>query len=256
MMSWTRMNVALACAALLGLSLWPAGQVAASDADKKAKKLDTFWSHPDIATINLRSIALLPGASFDNDLKTEKELEIAWGQVSRPLGYRWYYSTLAKDLLRRAFGGDSVLTALRAGILKDGRVDSLSAQKLCQALHTSAVLTLRADIWEQTQVEWNQSGKPWTRIALRAALVDSSGRLLWTASGNETAEGPQHNADSGTIGVKSSGLGLQQVTGEGGAPSYEEVLARLFTRWIDNFPAKPGAAPAPAPAPTTPGGGQ
>jgi hypothetical protein len=253
-MWWSSRGAALACAALLGLSLWPAGSVVASEGDKKAKKLDSFWTHPDMDSISLRSIALLPGASFDNDLKTEKELEIAWGAAARPLGYRWYYSTLAKDLLRRAFGGDSVLTALRAGILKDGRVDSLSARKLCQALHTSAVLSLRADIWEQTQVEWNQSGKPWTRIALKAALVDSSGRLLWTVSGNETGEGPQHNADSGTIGVKSSGLGLQQVTGEGGPPSYQEVLARLFARWIENFPAKPAAAPAPAPS-TPPGGG-
>ncbi|MEK7330484.1 MAG: hypothetical protein AAB113_06745 [Candidatus Eisenbacteria bacterium] len=106
---------ALACAALLGLPLLPAGAGAAGEGDKKARKLDTFWTHPDIASVNLRSIALLPGASYDNDLKTEKEIEVAWGQVSRGIGYRWYYSTMAKDLLRRAFGGDSVLTALRAG---------------------------------------------------------------------------------------------------------------------------------------------
>lgn len=255
-MSRTTTNVALACAALLGLSLWPARAGAASDGDKKSRKLDTFWTHPEIASVHLRSIAMLPGASFDNNLKTEKELEVAWGQVSRPIGYRWFYSTMTKDLLRRAFAGDSVLTALRTGLLKEARVDSLSARKLCQVLHTSAVLSMRADNWEQIHMEWNQTGKPWTRVSLKAALVDSSGRLLWSASGSETGEGPLHNADSATLGVKSSGLNLQQVTGESGAPSFQEVLARLFARWIENFPAKPvPAAPPAAGAATTQGGG-
>jgi hypothetical protein len=238
---------ALACAALMSLSVRPAGAGAADEVDSRARKLDAFWTHPDIGGIGLRSIALLPGASYDNNLRTEKELEIAWGQIARSTGYRWYYPTLTKDLLRRAFGGDSVLTALRAGLLKEPRVDSLSAQKLCRALHTSAVLSMRADIWEQTQLEWNQSGKPWTRVTLKAALVDSSGRLLWTASGSETAEGPQHNAESGTLGVKSSGLNLQAVTGEGGAPAFQEVLARLFARWVRNFPVKAAEATPPAP---------
>lgn len=247
---------ALACAALLGLALLTAGAGAAGEGDKRARKLDTFWTHPDIASVNLRSIALLPGASYDVNLSTEKELETAWAPASRPTGYRWYYSTMAKDLLRRAFGGDSVLKALRVALLKEPRVDSLSAQKLCRALRTSAVLSMRADIWEQAQMEWNQTGKPWTRVSLKAALVDSSGRLLWSASGSETGEGPLHSADSGTLGVKSSGLNLQPVTGQGGAPSFQEVLTRLFARWIEYFPdrAAPAVSPAPAPAPAPDGG--
>ncbi|TMQ69732.1 MAG: hypothetical protein E6K81_14250 [Candidatus Eisenbacteria bacterium] len=212
------------------------------------KKLDTFWTSPAMDSLALRSVTLLPGASFDNELTTEKELETAWAPVSKATGYRWYYSTLAKDLLRHAFGGDSVLKAIRAGLLKDGRVDSVSAQRLCAALHTSAILTLRADVWERTQIEWNQTGKPWTRVAVKAALVDSTGRLLWTASGNETMEGPLHQADDATLGVKSSGLNLQSVTGEAGAPAFQEVLAKLFTRWAANFPGRPAPAAAPAPA--------
>lgn len=240
--------VALACAVLVSVSARPPGAGAADEIDSRARKLDTFWSHPDIAQVSLWSVALLPAASYDNNLKTEKELEVAWAQVSRPMGYRWYYPTLTKDLLRRAFGGDSVLAALRTGLLKQPRVDSLSAQKLCRALHTSAVLSMRADAWEQTQMEWNQSGKPWTRVTLKAALVDSTGRLLWTATGSETAEGQQHNAESGTLGVKSTGLKLEAVTGEGGAPAFQEVLARLFARWTRSFPAKPAEPAPPAPA--------
>jgi hypothetical protein len=237
--------VSIACAALLAL---PAAGGAAEK--KKDKTIDLFWTHPDLAGIGLRSIALLPGATFDNDLKAEKEIELAWGPPSRGTGYRWFYSTMTKDLLRRAFGGDSVLAAVRKVILKDARVDSLSARALCQALRTSAVLTMRADLWEQNQMEWNQTGKPSTTVQMRAALVDSTGRLLWTASGSETGEGPMHQAESGTIGVKGSGLGLQAVTGQGGAPSFQEVLAPLFTRWIGSFPSRvaPAAAPSPAPA--------
>lgn len=236
---------ALACAALLVLS----PPRASADGERQGKRLDSFWTSPDTAGVEVRSIALLPGASYDNSLAVEKELEAAWVPVSRPLGYRWFYATLTKDLLRKAFGGDSVMKALHDGLLKEPRVDSLSAQKLCRALHTTAVLSMRADIWERTQIEWNQTGKPWTRVSLKAALVDSSGRLVWSASGSETGEGPMHEADAGTIGVKSSGLTLQAVTGESGAPSFQEVLAKLFTRWTQAFPTRRAPASPPAPAP-------
>ena len=235
-----------ACAALLALSASPAP---AGEGDRQGRKLDTFWTYADSAGIDLRSIALLPAASYDNSLAAEKEIEAAWAPVARRLGYRWFNPTLVKDMLRGSFGGDSVLKALRDRLLKEPRVDSLSAQRLCRALHTTAVLSMRTDVWERTQVEWNQTGRPWTRVSIKAALVDSSGRLLWTASGSETGEGPVHEADAGTIGVKASGLNLQPVTGEGGAPNFQEVLAKLFTRWVGAFPAKRVPASPPSPVP-------
>ena len=240
---------ALIAAALiaLGLSAWDAG------AAKKEKRVDLFWSHPDMASHRVRSIALLPAATFTHDLKAEKEVEIAWSPMARGSGHRWFFSTMSKDLLRRAFGGDSVLSAVHKDVLKNARVDSLAAQALCRALRVSAVLSIRADQWEQIQMDWNQTGTPSTTVQMKAALVDSSGRLLWTASGSETGEGPMHNADSGTIGVKSSGLGLEAVTGQGGPPAFQEVLTPLFKRWLADFPAGPDrAAPAATPAP---GGG-
>lgn len=244
----TNGSLTVAFVALVGLSL----PIDGATAEKQGKRLDRFWTHPDIANLGLRSVALLPTATYDGNLKAEKEAELAWGPLSRATGYRWFYSTMSKDLLRRAFGGDSVLTAVRKTLLKDGRVDSLSARALCQALRVSAILTMRADQWEQIQMEFNQTGKPLTTVQMKAALVDSSGRLLWTASGSETGEGPMHQADSGTLGVKSSGLSTEAVTGQGGAPSFQEVLTPLFTRWIAAFPAKPAPAAVPAP----PGGGR
>ncbi|MGH7730867.1 MAG: hypothetical protein ACRENJ_06400 [Candidatus Eiseniibacteriota bacterium] len=234
----------IAGAALFGLSLSPM----AVAAPKKEKKLDLFWKHPDIASHGVRSVALLPAATFSHDLKAEKEIELAWVPHARGSGHRWFFSTMTKDMLRRSFGGDSVLAAVNKGVLKDVRVDSLSARALCRALRVSAVLSMRADQWEQIQMEWNQTGTPSTTVQMKAALVDSSGRLLWTASGSETGEGPLHQADSGTLGVKSSGLGLEAVTGQGGAPAFQEVLTPLFKRWIGDFPAGP-AAPAPGASP-------
>ena len=239
----------IAGAVLIALALSPMAVAAA----KKDKKVDLFWKHPDIAHRGLRSVALLPAATFTFDLKAEKEVELAWVPFARGTGHRWFFSTMSKDMLRRAFGGDSVLTALKKGMLKDGRVDSLSAQALCRALRVSAVLGMRADHWEQIHMEWNQTGTPSTTVQMRAALVDSSGQLLWTASGSETGEGPMHQAESGTLGVKSTGQGLEPVTGQGGPPAFQEVLSRLFKRWVTDFPSgSESAAPAPA---ASPGGG-
>jgi hypothetical protein len=220
---------------------------AAPKAPDKTKKLDLIWQHPEFPLAHIRSIALLPAATYNADLKAEKDIEQAWGQAFRPLGHRWYSSTLAKDLLQKFFGGDSVLKTLRTALLKEPRVDSLSAIALCRALRVNAVMSVRADLWEKTEMEWNQTGNPWTTVQLKAALVDSSGRLLWTASGSETREGPLHQADANTLGVKSSGLNLTPVTGQGGAPSFAEVLSVLLTRWTERFPRRDGAAPAAAP---------
>ena len=74
------------------------------------------------------------------------------------------------------------MQAVRGEILKNVRVDSLTAPRLCAKLRTDAVLTLRVDLWEQLPVLWNQSGRPMTTVQLKAALVDSTGALLWSAS--------------------------------------------------------------------------
>jgi hypothetical protein len=110
-----------------------------------------------------------------------------------------------------------------------------------------ALFLMRLEQFEQTQVEWNQSGKPTTTVRLRAALVDSTGRLLWSAAGSETGEGQYHEADAGTTGVNGSGLNTTPTTAQGGAPSFEDVTTRLLDRWMKRFPARPTAATSAAP---------
>jgi len=131
-----------------------------------------------------------------------------------------------------------------AGILKTGRVDSLAAPLLCRTLRANAVLGVRVDQWEQAQVNWGQSGKPGTTVRVVAALIDSSGALLWSISGSETGEGPFHDPMTNPPEVMNhpTMAGLP-VTGENGPPRFEDVLSKLLARWVPQFP-KPAAAEA------------
>ncbi len=131
---------------------------------------------------------------------------------------------------------------MREQILENVRVDSLHAPLLCARLRTSAALCVRVDQWEQQPILWNQSGRPTTTVRLKAALVDSSGALLWSASGSETSEGPYHDPNTNPINVRSSSsLDNTPVTGLGGPPAYDQVLNQLLLRWAPQFPRPAGA---------------
>ena len=216
---------------------------AAAGAAKKSR--DLFWTRPDYARLGIERVALFPVTSYDNNIQNENMVEAALGPAFRPLGYRWLSGTTTRELMRSNTGGDSLLRALRAGILADGRLDSLTTTRLAGMLHCDAVLTVRVDQFEQHQPEWNQAGKPLTIVQLKAALVDSHGRLLWSGSGGEMGEGPYYDPSTNPVSVNDSGLERKPVSAQGGAPSFREVLTLLFSRWKDQFPA---VAPAPAPA--------
>jgi hypothetical protein len=216
---------------------------------KPARGGDIIWTHPDYPGFGVSSIAFLPTVSFDHDTQSEKTVENLFPQAIRASGYRWITPSSARDRIRSLLG-DSALVALHAGILRNARADSLAVNGVCRVLRVSALLSTRVDLFEQIEVEWNQSGKPSTTLQVHAALVDSSGRLLWSAAGSETAEGQYHDPNAATLGVKGSGLDQQPVTAATGAPSFDEVATRLFTRWGEHFPPMPSVATAtPSPAP-------
>ena len=190
--------------------------VHAAFAKDKNKIPDLIWVHPAFDSLGIQSVVLLPSASFDKNHRSENLIESLFAQALQPSGYRWVTPRVARDAIRSAFG-DSGVAALSQGILAQGRVDSVVARRLCRTLRTGALMSLRLDQCEQVQVDWNQSGKPSTTVKLKAALVDSTGRLVWSASGNETGEGPYHEADAAMMGVKGSGLTTTPSTAEGGA---------------------------------------
>jgi hypothetical protein len=210
----------------------------ASAADRSKGLGDRFWTAPDIAHYPVTTVAMLPPATYDGNAESRKLVESAVGQALKGSGHHWVSPFLVNDYLSRA-GGDSLTKALRDKLLKNPRLDSLDAPYVSRALHARGVLTVRVDEMERRELEPGQSGRPTTTVQLHAALVDSTGRLLWTASSNETLEGEQQDADANVIGVKASGLNTEGVGNTTKAPAYQEVLLKICQRWVEPFPKPP-----------------
>ena len=209
-------------------------------ADKKGKPIDLFWTAPDLSSYPATSIAFMPVATFDNNLEAQRLTEAAIAQAFRPSGHRWVSPTLTRDWLAKA-GGDSLVKAFKDALLRNPRIDSTQAPFFSRIARTRALLTVRVDQFEKRLLELNQSGRPATTVQLRAALVDSTGRLLWSASGGETLEGPYQDPNANPIGVNASGLNNTPIMAQGGAPDFREVLSKVLARWADAFPKKPAA---------------
>jgi hypothetical protein len=210
-------------------------------AEKGPRKMDLFWKSPEFAAYEPRSIAMLPAATYDGSTEARQTVEAAVAKAFREKGYRWTSALVTRDRMMKA-GGDSLVKALNGQLLKNPRLDSLEAPAYARMMVANALLTIRVDRYEQYKLEVYQSGKPTTTVGLTAALVDSSGRLLWTASGVENAEGVYYTAGSSQLDRNPAAL-TDRVTPQGGPPSYVETLSKLLVRWVPEFPAK---TPAPA----------
>lgn len=229
-----------AIAACAAIALVAAG---ALRADKGGKSEDLVTAQPDTATYRVQSIAMLPVATFNFDNSVENKVGAAFAQQFANTGYRWISARGTKELLRLSLG-DSAVKAVSAAVLKLGRIDSLSAPALCARLRVNALLSLRVDTFEQNPIMYSQSGRASTSVGFTSALVDSSGRLLWKISGGIHAEGPYHDPSHNPSTISSTELENTPVTGEEGPPVYEDVLTRIFARWLPQFPAKRGAPAA------------
>ena len=209
-------------------------------AGKSAPPGDRSWTAPDVANYPVASIAILPAGTYDGNADHRKLVEQAVGQALKGSGHRWVSPFLVRDAIVRN-GGDSLAKVVNDKLLKDPRVDSLDAPRMSRLFRARALLTVRVDEMERLELEANQSGRPTTTIQLRAALVDSTGRLLWTMQSSETLEGPQQDPNANVIGVKESGLSNTAVGGISAAPTFQEVLAKMCARWTDVFPKRAAA---------------
>jgi hypothetical protein len=212
----------------------------AASAAKKTPSGDRAWTAPDFAEYRVASIAMLPPATYDGSVEARKHVEQAVGQALKGSGHRWVSPFLVRDVITKN-GGDSLAKAINDKLLQDPRVDSLDAPRLSRLFRARALLTVRVDEMERRELEADQAGRPSTSIQLRAALVDSTGRLLWTMDSNETMEGAQQDPSANVIGVRASGLNNTAVGGTSPAPTYQEVLAKMCLRWTEEFPRR--AAP-------------
>lgn len=230
-----RRRLAATCALTALLAVAWSGHAA-----EKKTAGDRFWTAPDLASFPIHSIALLPPATYDGNVEARKLVEAAVGAALKTSGHRWASPFLVRDYLLKA-GGDSLLKAVNDKLLKNPRIDSLDAPYLARVTRTRALLTVRVDQLEKRELELDQSGKPATTAQLRAALVDSTGRLLWTVYTSETMEGAHQQADANVIGVKASGLNTTSIGNKSPAPAFPEVLTKITRRWAEAFPKR--AAP-------------
>ena len=218
--------------------------IAASASAGKRPAADEVWRAPGLDSLDLRSIALLPVVTFDGNMEAKRLTEDQVGRAFRASGHRWLSPATSRDMLVRE-GGDSLLKAIARQVEKRGQVDSADAAALSRLTHSRALLTVRVDRIERIVPEADQSGRPSTTVELTAALVDSTGALLWRARGVEVAEGTYQDSyqRSGVIGVKTSGLSTTPLTDGSGAPSVQETMMKMLARWTERFPRR---APAPA----------
>ena len=209
--------------------------------DQRRPAGDLIWQHPQYANFAPASIALLPAASFDGNAERERLLTASCAAGLGGRGYRWMSATTSRAMLSSDSTGQTLLAAARGAVLQKARLDSTIARRMCVLLRVQAVLGVRLDEWESQAIEPSQSGKPWSRAYVRSALMDSTGRLLWSAEGSETVEGLEHDATTNATGIESSSPRNEFATGEGAPPKPQEVFQRIVTRWAAAFPVRPAA---------------
>ncbi|MEO5616508.1 MAG: hypothetical protein ABIS67_01945, partial [Candidatus Eisenbacteria bacterium] len=216
-------------------------------APKRERRIDHFKTYPDLRSIRLTAVAMLPAVSFEGVGPAERHAEAELMRGIRDAGYRWITGPTTREMLRRA-GGDSLLKAVREAILSRDRIDSLMVPRLCGLLRVNGLITVRVDRADQISIQSDQTGRPSTSVQVRAVLVDSLGRLVWSASGSEHAEGLELQSDvGGVVGGGSSNLTPTATQARNNAPDWPLVLQPMILRWAPTFPrraAMAGGAPA------------
>jgi len=220
----------------LAALLLAAGGAHAAASRKGAREIDKLFSRPDLATIRLTSVAMLPAASFDNIGPAERQAEGELMKAIRDAGFRWITAPTAREMLRRD-GGDSLLKAIREEILAHDPIDSTRVPRVCGRLRVNGLITVRVDQAEQISIQTDQTGKPSTTIQVRAVLMDSLGRKLWSASGSYFIEGPYMQAAQGG-GIASAGgsIATSAIETRNNAPDWPLAMSPLFARWAPTFP--------------------
>ena len=232
---------------LLLLSL--AACVSPASAARQAHPVDELWTRPNLGALRLESVAMLPAVSYDGVGDAERHAEGELMKSIRDAGFRWITGPTTRDMLRRV-QGDSLFPALKRSILENGRIDSATTPGLCALLRVNGLITVRLDRAEQVSIQADESGKPSTTVYVHAMLLDSLGRVIWRASGENTLEGPYMTAlpTSGS-NIMNTQLGNTPNSKRNNAPDWPEVLDPLFLRWRPSFPPRSsfaGGAPAPA----------
>ena len=239
-------------ATLLALVLAPRPAAAAKP------PADKIWTRRGGVGRAIHTIALVPAA--EEEPTGGVFVDDQWLVQFYEDGHDWLPAPLVRDQLRRlSTQRDSALRAINAQILRRGRIDSVAVPVLARTLHAQALLTVRVDRWERVK-----ESNPYLTTAyveLTAALVDSTGTLVWRISGEEretarygipvTASGlgqtgqpigKWSKSPSSTADIPNPDAPVQQLRqnpsrlGKPLPPDFDVALRRLLARWGPLFP--------------------
>lgn len=220
---------------LLLLSLAPA--VHAAPAPR-----DTVWTCQDLASRPIREIASLPVVNVVDDGRGPAFVE---DRLGPHFCERTHQSWLMPDAARRKLQRQtrrpySQLDSLARQIWIDVLVDSLTARDVARQLQVQSVLCIRIDRWERLEV-WD-SRRMRAFVAMRAALVDSGGAVLWTASGENSAPtslGFQTELAESRSPTWFQDWGVPLATADRRrAPDFDKAVSGLLERWVKRFPVR------------------
>lgn len=209
------------CCALAGLVC------AFATAQAARKGPDRAWVHPDLQHFVVPRIAVLPAVPVEGGLDVCPFVEKRWLTATSGPRMRWMPTVVARVRLEQG-GGDSLLRRLAGDVLRSGRVDSTTAPLVARALGVRGLLSLRIDLWRREDSPVHDHTR--AVVGLTGALVDSTGTLLWSATG-------RGEYDAGSVSAFTDEFGQ--------APAdFDSALTSLVGRWgavVSSTPASPPA---------------
>ncbi len=180
-----------ACAGLL--LLLPGAHLGAKDAaaqgkgDRPVVRIDKSWAAPGLRADRLFSVAVLPVCRLAGDFETGHQIAAAWLRHNPHVGaIRLDDGECLTHLGATRRERDSILALVTKEIEKTGRPGPELARSLARRLGVTALVALRLDRWES-----RTGTRDMAYVDLSAALVDSSGNLLWHGVGSARAENPR-----------------------------------------------------------------
>ena len=224
----------------------------AADLSDAATHPDRVWLRADRAAHPVREVAVLPVVNVIDDGRPPAFVEDRVNPYfCDRLSYVWIDPPGARALLvRRTRHPYSELDSLSRQIWRWGHVDSTTASAVAHQLEVQSVLCIRIDRWER--LDLRDPHRMRAMVEMEAALVDSSGALLWTVWSDQTAptslEEQRDLSEAAGLGgapavvvgpTRSSEWGVPALNSyRRWAPDFDQCVSKIFGRWAAAFDVK------------------
>ena len=224
---------------LLLLVLVAAGVAVLPGADAVAKKKKAFL-HPEYASFQVRSIAMLPWSTRGHDDGAVPIMKRVRSIALSKSGYRFMSETRFRGTARNV-GGDSLYQALEKQWQKSSELEAGTLTALGKLVSVDAILASFIDKWERNVIDYNVRGNSRTEIAVRFSLYSMvTGDLLWTARLSEEGEGPYNDPSLGNVvGISPKAQSRVRTSTPLDPPRFEEIAAKVQKQLKKHFPRPP-----------------